>query len=65
MKRAHLALDTSDHLPIQMNLCTDIKTRVLCEPINSLPAWHKVNCCKFKEYENYVSDHSEVCLAEF
>ena len=53
---------TSDHLPIYVNLCTDIKTHVLHEPTSSLPAWHKVNHCKLKEYENYLKDRIQFFL---
>ncbi|XP_062576621.1 uncharacterized protein LOC134238510 [Saccostrea cucullata] len=49
---------TSDHLPICMELQTDIKTHVLSKPSASLPAWHKAKPDQIKEYEKYIRNHA-------
>ena len=50
---------TSDHLPLCMELCTDVKKHILCNPLTSLPAWHKAKPDKLREYENVIRQNAD------
>ena len=50
---------TSDHLPLCMELCTDIKKHILCKPLTSLPAWHKAKPDKLREYEKFIFQNAD------
>lgn len=53
---------TSDHLPVFMVLDFDVKNRIADNHFQYLPAWHKADSCKIREYESFVSKDSVALL---
>ena len=54
---------TSDHLPVFMVLDLHVKNPIACNDFKCLPAWHKADSCKIKEYENFLSIESVSLLS--